>query len=120
MICDLTRPCDDCPFLRKGGIRLHLSRISEIAKTDGFFLCHKTVTDCDAEDEERPRTGRDNEKMCAGLMILREKIEHPNQMMRIAERLGMYNPERLMADPSAIDLVFDDIDEMLECNARSL
>ena len=28
---DLYKPCSDCPFLRKGGIRLTLPRVREIA-----------------------------------------------------------------------------------------
>lgn len=37
-------------------------------------------------------------------------------MTRIAERLRMYNPETLMADPTAVESVFGSTQEMLAAN----
>jgi hypothetical protein len=53
---------------------------------------------------------------CAGALIFAEKNENATQMMRIAERLGMYDPRKMMADQAAVDSVFNDLDEMVESN----
>lgn len=106
----MTVPCDNCPFRRKGGIRLRESRVREIVGSNGEFHCHKTVSQDD--DGDQRETGL--EKVCAGFLIFNEKNDNPNQMMRIAERIGMYNAAALMEDnDAAVDAVFDDLDEML-------
>ncbi len=107
----LTKPCADCPFLRKGGVRLSERRIIEITNIftgtgPGSFSCHKTnkyYDECDLEDE--------NSRHCAGALIFAEKNETPTQLMRIVERLGRYDRTKL--EPH-YGLVFDDVGEMLE------
>lgn len=47
---------------------------------------------------------------CAGALIFGEKNGVANQMVRVLERIGMYDP-REMQDQ---DDVFDTIDEMME------
>lgn len=103
---DLRRPCDDCPFRKEGGIRLTAGRIHEIAggmlSPDGTtFACHKTtgVTG----------SGKRDERHCAGALIFAEKHGTATQMMRIAGRLGVYDPGRLLDH----DAVFDDLPSML-------
>lgn len=108
----MTSPCDSCPFRRDVDPFITTARVREIA--DGLvraeFPCHKTVK-YDG-DGEWSRTGK--EVHCAGALILLEKIEQPSQMMRIAERLGMYDARKLdMAAP-----VYDDFDEMLAAHER--
>ena len=44
----MTVPCNDCPFRRVGGIRLHADRVKEIGGMmlsggGGTFPCHKTT-----------------------------------------------------------------------------
>lgn len=79
--------------------------------SDGEFHCHETVDYC-SEDGDGRTTERT--QVCAGFLILREKMKHPNQMMRIAERLGVYSHKRLMENNASVDDVFDSVDEMLE------
>lgn len=100
---NLTKPCADCPFRTDNGFYLPRARRAEIAEsiTDGqqTFACHKT-TEFDDDTGEHVRSK--NEEHCAGAMILLEHIGQPNQMMRIAERIGMYDHTKLdMTQPVA-------------------
>ena len=108
---EMTHPCDDCPFRRKGGIRLRSSRAAEIggmmlSLQGGEFPCHKTtVSDGDGDREVVA-----DSQHCAGALIFAEKNGNATQMMRIMERTRDYDPTRL----SGHDDVFDDLDEMIE------
>ena len=121
---DLKKPCSNCPFLREGGIRLSESRVREIAgamlEWNGFtFACHKTTIPGAGEDPDNEgAVMKKDSRHCAGALIFAEKNENSNQMMRIAERLQMYKPQELMADQAVVDLVFDDLDDMLDVNAE--
>ncbi|KQR22894.1 DUF6283 family protein [Deinococcus sp. Leaf326] len=88
---DLTQPCPDCPFrtdCREGW--LGGDRAAEIAQAitqhQQTFTCHKTL----------PESA--NSQHCAGAMILLERLNRPNQMMRIMERFGGYDRARLRMD----------------------
>lgn len=70
------------------------------------FPCHKT-TKFDDNGEWVPSK---NEIHCAGALILLEKVDCPSQMMRIAERLGIYDRRNLKMDAP----VYDDFDQMRE------
>lgn len=101
----LTKPCANCPFRSDGsGVRLTRGRTIEIerALVRSSFHCHKTTG---------PRhDDMSNTQHCAGALILLEKLERPSQMMRIAERLGMYDRRKLdMGAP-----VVDSFEEMME------
>ncbi|HEX5095208.1 MAG TPA: hypothetical protein VFX21_04315, partial [Acidimicrobiia bacterium] len=64
------------------------------------FACHKTTVAVEMEDGEEEMTVTDKSEHCAGAMIMLEHMGRPNQMMRIAERLGFYEPTKLdMAAP---------------------
>jgi hypothetical protein len=107
----MTAPCESCPFRREGGIRLTAGRIREIGgmmldSQGGTFHCHKTTEHDDDNDEYIP-TG--NEIECAGALIFAEKNGNQTQMMRIAGRLGLYNPDSMQDK----DSVFDTLAEML-------
>lgn len=107
-----TSPCGNCPFLKEGGIRLHPERAREIAdnmlSTEGAtFACHKTAID---SDDENGRTEGPDSLHCAGALIFAEKNGNATQMMRICERLGMYDASKLKNQ----HLVFDDLDQMLD------
>lgn len=99
---DLIRPCADCPFrsdkkfyLAKGRAREIIDGITREQKT---FSCHKTNTSCDDEDGMMRET--EKSQHCAGALIMLERMNKPNQMMRIAERLGMYDRTKLdMSSP---------------------
>jgi hypothetical protein len=106
----VARVCGDCPFRRTGGIRLTRARARQIATAalgpqGATFTCHKTV---DYDDDAGPSGGLH----CAGALIFSERHDSPTQMMRIAERLQMYDAEQLLATPEAAD-IFDSLAEML-------
>lgn len=106
---DMTKPCDNCPFRREGGIRLTDERVIEIAESDGEFPCHKTTVD----DGNGELVETEKSAHCAGFLIFREKTNTPSQMMRICERLGMYDARKFVENEAA-DEIFDSIDEMLD------
>lgn len=81
-------PCKDCPFTMSKKAFTD-RRLREFAS--GAFPCHKT-----AELNEETGYEATNESVhCAGALIFLEKRNAPNQMMRIAERLGMYDHTKL-------------------------
>lgn len=98
---DLIRPCEKCPFRTdclKGW--LGRRRAQEIADAlfarDQTFACHETTR----HDDEGEMIPHDGEQHCAGAMILMERKGRANQLMRIAERIGIYDRQRLdMAAP---------------------
>lgn len=97
---DLTQPCGNCPF-KKDQSYLTKSRIRELEKNlienDQAFICHKTKN-----------KHYKNRQHCAGALIILEKLKSPNQGMRIAERVGIYNYRLLTKQ----ETVFDTFDEM--------
>ena len=97
---DLKRPCANCPHRTdclKGWLgRVRATEIAGYAQDSvsggKTFPCHKAT-----------------DQQCAGSSILQEKLERPNQMLRIAERLGLY-------DFNAMDLqspVFDSFEDFI-------
>lgn len=91
---DLETPCANCPFRSDVKPFIRPERAVELVGVPSF-PCHKTV------DYRNSSSGEVTEQsqMCAGYMILHENENSPTQMMRIAERLGVYDPENL--DPDA-------------------
>lgn len=89
----MTQPCAQCPFTNKLKKGFTLKRLNEFAQ--GEFPCHKTAT-LD-EDDEGGGEYEANEKSvhCAGALIFLEKRNAPHQMMRIAERFGVYDRTKL-------------------------
>lgn len=86
----MTSPCDECPFLTKMKHGFTIKRLKDMAS--GSFHCHKTGT---SDEEECVFIPTEYSVQCAGALIFNEKREAPNQMMRIAERLGMYDRTKL-------------------------
>lgn len=104
---DLTRPCPLCPFRTDldSGPYLYRERARQIVETlkTSTFECHETsgLKDCKREAQH-----------CAGALIMLERSDRPSQMMRIVERLGMYDRRKLdMSSP-----VFDTPEEWIEAN----
>lgn len=97
----LRRPCAKCPFRTDVPGYLRRERAIEIARSiaeGSEFPCHETtVTDEDEFGEEHLVPGSESQ-FCAGALICMEKQEAPNQQVRIAERLGVYEAERLDMD----------------------
>jgi hypothetical protein len=108
----MTTPCAHCPFRNDIKPYLTRSRVREIERSLVLaeFPCHKSTT---FDDEgEATRTG--DEIHCAGALILLEKLERPSQMMRISERLGMYDRRKIdMGAP-----VFDSFANMAAAQPR--
>ncbi|WP_020397108.1 DUF6283 family protein [Thiolinea disciformis] len=110
---NLKRPCANCPFRNDkpdqqgwlGALRA-ADIIVAITAQQGTFSCHKTT---DIGDEGEVIETK-NTQHCAGALILLEKIERPNQMMRWMERIGKYDRNRL--DMNAP--VFDNTSDFIE------
>lgn len=84
----LNTPCDECPFLKGSGFAF--KRLKEFASNQ--FACHKA---CKVNDESEFVPRSDKTPHCAGALIFNEKRGEPHQMMRIAERLGLYDRSKL-------------------------
>lgn len=119
----MTKPCVKCPFRRGTVMKLTEERIIEIEALfgpsnrgqGGTFPCHETL-DYDGDgDGEDDCGGQETSKTahCAGALIYAEKREAPTQMMRICERLGMYDRTKL----GGPELVWDDVNDWLEKGA---
>jgi hypothetical protein len=112
----MTKPCSSCPFLKEGGVPLRKSRIREIGGTmlsgqGGTFPCHKTVEYRDEETEERYHFP-ESMSHCAGALIFAEKCNRSGtQMMRIAERIGLYDRRKL--DAASFPKVWDSLKQWL-------
>jgi hypothetical protein len=89
----MTAPCDQCPFLKKMSRGFRLQRLEEFAA--GAFPCHKTADEVETEDGGVEFHANANSKHCAGALIYNEKRGRANQMMRIVERLGLYDASKL-------------------------
>lgn len=91
----LTEPCDACPFLKGSGFTWR----SLCAHASGEFACHKA---CDLVDG-RYVARNSKTPHCAGALIFLEKQNKPHQMMRICERLGMYDRTKLNITAPVVD-----------------
>lgn len=88
----MTSPCDACPFLIENGFT-H-ARLEEFAS--GEFPCHKA---CNLNEDTGTYQARNSKTPhCAGALIFNEKRGQPHQMMRICERLKLYDPAGLNMD----------------------
>jgi len=107
---ELTSPCGSCPFrINSKAGWLGEERAADIIGSlfgGGEFSCHK-LNDSDGEGG---RVEGDKSQFCAGALILLEKLEQPNQMMRICHRLGLYDRRKLAMDAP----VFDDDQDFIE------
>ena len=89
----LTSPCTECPFLKSMAHGYSKHRLEEFAS--GAFPCHKTA---EADEETGDFIATKKSLHCAGALIYLEKRGRSHQMMRIAERLGMYDARKLNMD----------------------
>lgn len=88
---DMTSPCELCPFRNDAG-RLTVAFSTLVGFTAGEFCCHKTGV---ANEETNQIEPTKDSQHCAGALIFLEKIGQPHQMMRICERLGLYDATKL-------------------------
>lgn len=100
-------PCGHCPFRNDRDPYLTLDRAEEISdslRMGAEFPCHKTIE----HDEDGEGIRSKDSQFCAGALIILEKGKEPNQMMRVGERLGLYDYNKLdLINPP----VYDDLDE---------
>lgn len=108
----MTTPCAHCPFRKDITPFLRPERVREIqlSLVRAEFPCHKTTEEQEDEEGNSERVATSDSIHCAGALILMEKEGRSSQMMRIAERLGMYDPSKLDMEAP----VFDSFDEMYE------
>lgn len=94
---DKTTPCDNCPFRSDKPFSLTPGRVNEIRAglVRGDFPCHKTTVPTEDEEGYADLKVADKSQHCAGALILLEKLEEPSQMMRICERIGLYDARKL-------------------------
>jgi hypothetical protein len=88
-----TTPCPDCPFLTGTEHAYTDDRLAEFASNQ--FPCHKTAKLKNSKFQETK-----DSQHCAGALIYNEKRKQCNQMMRIAERLGLYDYSKLNMEAS--------------------
>lgn len=111
----LTKPCTDCPFridCLEGWLGVDRAEeiINSLIARQQTFTCHSFNKFSENEDGDSIVIEDKDSQHCAGAMILLEKIDLPNQMMRIAERLRLYDRSKLdMHAP-----VFDRAEEFIE------
>lgn len=112
---DLTSPCIACPFRSDIEFALARGRVYEIydglTLRDATFSCHKTVT----HDDDGEYVPKQDEQHCAGAMIMLMRMDMPNQMMRIAERIGAFDPDKLNMKAA----VFDTVDDMADARENA-
>ncbi len=110
---DLVTQGESCPFRNDIEPYLHRERVREILEgifdLDQSFSCHKHNEFGDGDEDEDEVIHGPNTRHCAGALILLEKNDTANQMMRIAERLGFYDRRKLKMDAP----VFNTAAEML-------
>lgn len=96
MNLDMKKPCKDCPFIPGSSTNTTLmpGRLESIVsdlRADRSFQCHKTL-DYEAKKQQH----------CAGALIFLEREDRPNQLMRVAERFGVYDRHALDMDAEII------------------
>jgi hypothetical protein len=95
---DLRAPCGNCPFRTDITFYLDTARVEGICKAittgDKTFSCHKTTK----HDDEGRSIAHKGEQHCGGALVMLERLNRPNQMMRIAERLRYYDRSKLRMD----------------------
>jgi hypothetical protein len=114
---DVTTPCKGCPFRVKGKhvVRLSRHRVLDVAGNmldpqGATFTCHEAVHGRDAGRSYRPGV---DDVHCAGALIFAERNDNQTRMMHIAERIGLYDPEKFRSKKQR-QLIFTTIEAMLE------
>lgn len=106
----MTNPCNLCPF-RNDDKRLTVDPDVVRGFAHGEFPCHQTA---EYDEDGDGFVGGPDSQHCGGALIFHEHMEWPHQMMRIAERLGMYDRRKLNMDAP----VFKSFREVYEADGR--
>jgi hypothetical protein len=91
-------PCGNCPFRKDVPIYLRADRRQEIvdAITEGRdFYCHGTTVDVEGPDGECARAVTSDSSICAGAAKAIMAAGGTTQMMRINERLGLADLDKV-------------------------
>lgn len=89
----MTTPCSECPYTMTSA---QYSDRQLRAHATGEFPCHKASHLVEMPDGSSEfHAPSDETPHCAGVLIYLEKRNAPHQMMRIAERLGLYDRTKL-------------------------
>lgn len=103
---DLKRPCAECPFRRSraAAYGLRPQRLEDI-RTAPAFQCHKTLGSIQMSEDAGSvqRHSGDRPQQCAGLMAVLHASGQPNQIMQVAQRMGVF--DAAVIDPTD---TFDD------------
>lgn len=95
---NMKKACKECPFLKGSSTNVTLAKgriegiVHDMLHNDSSFICHKTLDKPSMEQEH-----------CAGALAYLEKRNRPNQMMRIAERIGTYDKDKVVIPENLID-----------------
>lgn len=109
---DLKRPCSNCPFRKGKGecFKLGTKRVEEIFEHSPSFQCHKTL-DFDYPAGSREHHG-DKPQQCAGVLSLLSRADKPSAIMQIGERLGYFDPSKLIHDD-----VYESLEAAIEAHS---
>lgn len=113
----LKGPCAKCPFRSDIPKYLRPERAQEIADAlygGAEFPCHQTTETVEHEDGSETRERMATSAFCAGALITMEREGFSNQMVRISERLGLYDPEALKMDAPVYDSLAEWVDSYRE------
>ncbi len=111
---DLKRPCPGCPFRVGDGAVRYLGRrratqiVDSMITHDAHFSCHQTNDFSSGDVRETA-----DSQHCAGAAIMLMRAGQPNQIMRIAGRIGWFDPKNLDMDAE----VFGSFEEFIEAQA---
>lgn len=67
-------------------------------KARGEFPCHKTAEIVEYDEGSSEYRATKDSLHCAGALIFNELRHTPHQMMRICERIGLYDHRKLNMD----------------------
>lgn len=114
----LRTPCAKCPFRTDVEPYLRTGRAEEIARSlheGGEFPCHETTVAAETADGDTTLVEGPRSRFCAGALATMEREGNPNQMLRIAERLGLYDAEKAR---EARKLVYRSLSDWVLAHAR--
>lgn len=109
----MPRPCQNCPFSKKQPGFLGKARATEIAEGLNHgesFSCHKTLDYKDGNG----RAISGVTVMCAGAALLLENIDKPNQLMQLAQRLGIMMAKVFYQSPEGKEEAFENFQDFID------
>ncbi len=92
----MTTPCVECPYLIGSGF----TYANLMRHAVGEFACHMACRVDEETSAYLPRSSKTPH--CAGALIFLEKQQRPHQMMRICERIGIYDRRKLNMDAPVV------------------